>query len=211
MPHAPAPVDHLVYAAPDLARGMAEIERRTGIAPAPGGQHPGRGTHNALLALGDDAYLEIVAPDSAQPAPAAARWLGVDAVAAPRLTTWAARGRDLEALHRRAAARGVPLGALRTGARDRADGVRLSWRLTDPEPLVADGLVPFFIDWGDSPHPSASAPRGVTLVALRPEHPDVERVRPMLHAVGLDVPLVRAAVPGLVAVLDTPNGRVELR
>ena len=35
-----------------------------------------------------------------------------------------------------------------------------------------DGLVPFLIDWKDSPHPSASTPQGCTLVSLRGEHPD---------------------------------------
>jgi len=44
------PIDHLVYAAPDLDAACAEIERRLGVAPSPGGQHIGRGTRNALVA-----------------------------------------------------------------------------------------------------------------------------------------------------------------
>ena len=42
-------IDHLVYAVPDLAAAVADIEERTGVAPVPGGAHVGRGTYNALL------------------------------------------------------------------------------------------------------------------------------------------------------------------
>lgn len=205
------PVDHLVFATPDLERGMQEVERLTGVTPTVGGQHPGRGTRNVLIALGTDAYLEVVAPDPDQPPPAAGRWLGVDSVAASRLTAWAAHGRDLHHLRNRAVRRGVPLGEVRSGARRRADGVMLSWRLTDPEPAVAEGVIPFFIDWGPSPHPSRAAAHGATLADLRIEHPDVERVQRMLRALDLDVAVTRAAHAALVAVIEGRHGRIELR
>lgn len=204
-------VDHLVYATPDLELGVEEIERLIGLTPTLGGQHPGRGTRNALLALGSDVYLEIVAPDPDQPPPARGRWLGVDAAAAGRLTTWAAKGSDLPSLRRRAVAQGVRLGAVRAGARQRADGVRLSWQLTDPDPLVAGGVIPFLIDWGDSPHPSRSAAQGASLVDFRVEHPDVERVRRMLRALEVDVVVAHADRAALVAVVEGRRGRVELR
>jgi hypothetical protein len=204
------PVDHLVYATPDLERGMEEIERLTGVSPTLGGRHPGRGTRNALIALGANAYLEIVAPDPDQPA-VDARWLGVDTVTASRLTTWAARGSGLHDLRRRALERGVPLRAVRQGTRERADGVWLSWYLTDPDPLIAGGVVPFLIDWGDSPHPSRGASQGASLVDFRVEHPDPEGVGRMLRALDLDVAVTRAQYVALVAVIDGRRGRVELR
>jgi hypothetical protein len=204
-------VDHLVYATRDLDRGIEEIERLTGVAATLGGRHPGRGTRNALVSLGADVYLEIIAPDPDQPPPPGGRWVGVDRVSTSRLTTWAAKSHDLEKLRRRAAEQGVQLGEVQSGSRQRADGVTLAWRLTDPEPLVADGVVPFFIDWGSSPHPARSAAQGASLVRFHVEHPDAADVQRMLRALELEVTVVPAKGAALVAVIDGPRGRVELR
>src|SRR6186713_405022 len=89
-------LDHLVYAVPDLDSGVADLEQRLGVRASAGGQHQGRGTRNALIALGPDSYLEILAPDPAQPRPAAGRWFGVDENVPARLAGWAAKGADLE-------------------------------------------------------------------------------------------------------------------
>ena len=45
-------IDHLVYAVPDLPAAVADLAERFGVEARAGGRHLGRGTHNALLALG---------------------------------------------------------------------------------------------------------------------------------------------------------------
>src|SRR5262245_49581764 len=179
-------LDHLVYATPDLDRGVATIEKLLGIRAAAGGQHPGLGTRNALVALGPSSYLEIIGPDPEQPRPAGRRRFGIDELSAPRLVRWVVKGTDLEKLAAAAAGHGVMLGPVIPGSRRRPDGVELSWRYTDPNTVLGDGLVPFFIDWGTSPHPSASAARGATLLQVRAEHPDPGPVQKMLDVLGLD-------------------------
>ena len=204
-------IDHIVYATPDLNRGIGEIEKLLGVRATPGGQHPGRGTRNALLALGPTAYLEIIGPDPEQPAPQIPRHFGIDGLKESRLVTWAAKGHDLEQLVQTAMTNEVRLGEVTSGSRQRPDGLLLSWQYTNPRAVVADGIVPFFIDWGRSPHPAETAAKGLSLVDLRAEHPDAERVQRMLQQLRLDLSVRRGPRPSLIAVINGPRGRVELR
>ena len=204
-------VDHLVYAAPDLNRGVEEIEKLLGVRAVAGGQHPGRGTRNALIALGPTAYLEIIAPDTVQPPPKEPRHFGVDGLKESRLVAWFIKGSDLKRLRDEAVSKGVPLGEVKSGSRQRPDGSQLSWQFTDPSTLVADGIVPLLIDWGKSSHPAHTAAKGATLVSLRAEHPDVKGVREMLRHLGIDLPVKQGNTPALIAVIEGPRGRVELR
>jgi hypothetical protein len=206
-----AKVDHLVYATPDLDVGIKRLEDLLGVRAAPGGQHPGLGTRNALIALGPSTYIEIIGPDPDQPKPAGPMRFGIDDLAAPRLVGWVAKGIELERLVDRARRSGIALGDVISGSRKRPDGVVLSWRYTDPSVVIADRLVPYFIDWGRSPHPAATAAPGVTLVALRAEHPDATRVQRLLDQLGLDLQVQAGPAPALIATLDSPRGRVQLR
>ena len=204
-------VDHLVYATPDLKLGIDAVEKLLGIQATPGGQHPGAGTRNALVALGPASYLEIIGPDPEQPHPPGPRRFGIDGLKAPRLAAWAARGQDVERIAADAARNGVKLGAVGSGSRKRPDGVLLSWRFTSPATLLADGIVPFFIDWGKTPHPAQTAAAGATLVALRAEHTDARGVGEMLRKLGVPLPVASAPAPALIATVDCPKGRVVLR
>jgi hypothetical protein len=203
--------DHLVYAVPDLESGIAELERRLGVRAVPGGSHRGLGTRNALLSLGADCYLEIIGPDPEQPPPAARRPFGLDALAAGRLVTWAVKARDLERCVQTARRVGYDPGEIRSMSRDRPDGVRLEWRLTLRAEPAGEGLVPFLIDWGATESPAQRAARGCRLIALRAVHPRLAAVATLLHALDVELALDPGPQPQLIAILDTPRGRVELR
>jgi hypothetical protein len=203
-------VDHLVYGVFDLDAGVADLEHRLGVRAAAGGKHVGRGTHNALLGLGGQAYLEISAPDPEQK-PVGALPFSLETLTRPRLVAWAIRVSGIDAFIERARRGGYDPGEAREMDRVQPDGVRLAWRLAQEAPGGRSFLVPFLIDWLDTPHPAASAPAGVTLAELSGVHPEPESVRPALEALGAGLTVVEGPDPALVAALDTPRGRVELR
>jgi hypothetical protein len=205
-----ARVDHIVLATPDVEDTADRLTTMLGVSPVPGGSHPAWGTLNALVALGDRVYLEVVGPDRESPPLDSPRPFGLDGIQAPRLVTWAVRGRALGALVAHARADGIELGEVQRRTRRRPDGVLLGWSMTDLDAPRMDGLLPFFVDWGVTPHPATSSPRGGTLVGLRALHPDPEELRRALRLLGLALEVERADVPELIASLETHRGRVDI-
>lgn len=203
-------IDHVVYGAPDLDDGVTALERLLGVRASFGGKHTGRGTHNALLALGESSYLEVIAPDPAQQHQGPLSF-GVHPGMQARPVGWAAHTREIEARVARSRAAGHDPGDVQHMQRQTPDGTILRWRLTRSSDEPGNFLVPFLIDWGETPHPSQTAPPGVRLVRLRAEHPDPDSITAQLQAMEADISIDQAPAPALIAVLETPRGRVELR
>lgn len=203
-------IDHLVYAVRDLEAGMDSVERLIGVRAMRGGRHPRYGTHNALLALGAGIYLEIIAPDPDLPPPPRGLPFGLDRPDLPRLSTWALRCNDIERLHRSAAARGLDLGLIEPGRRDRPDGAVLRWKLTDPHVLALDGIVPFLIDWADTPHPASDAPTGAVLEDFTLRHPEPDRVREWFDVLEIGLKITAGASARCEATIRGARGPVSL-
>ena len=206
----PAGVDHLVYAVADLKAGMDDIEQLFGVRPARGGRHPRYGTQNALLALGPQTYLEIIAADPQLPRPEQGRGFGVEAANLPRLETWALRRESIEAVAEYVEAMGISLGSVASGAREKPDGTVLTWKLSDPYACRMNGAVPFLIAWGDTPHPATSAPLAGELVSLRIMHPNPDAVRAALGAMGVNMMVEEGPEKRLLAIIQTRNKVVRL-
>jgi hypothetical protein len=185
------------------------VHRRFGVEATGGGQHPGRGTHNKLLALGPRTYLELVAPDPSQPEPSTPRPYGVEGITHGGLVGWAVAVEDIEAVRVHARSQGFDPGPVIDGHREDATGRLLHWRATANAEVA--GLTPFLISWGDVPHPAVDAPAGLRLTYLLVEHPRPTQIRTALAAMGVDVEVRRAPRPALVARIDSPNGESELR
>lgn len=177
-------IDHIIFADPDLARGIATFSSRYGIVPSEGGRHLGFGTRNALVGLGEGAYLEIMSVDPEQDVPAGERFFALEATSVPRFAAWCARA-DRPLTETVAIARdfGIDLGEIIAMSRRRPDGSVLSWTLTSPF-APRESVLPFYIDWGGAPNPGLSLSPQLALHSLTVAHPDSERMRRILDALG---------------------------
>jgi hypothetical protein len=204
----PLELDHLLYATPDVDATVAELEGRFGVEFRAGGRHPGWGTRNAILPLGDRTYLEVIGPDEAQPETEGRRILDVDRLGRPRLAWWAVRPLRMALTCGTFETAGFVTGPVIQGERRQGDGSRLVWQITDPRVRLLDGLLPLVIDWEGASHPGAEG-SGVTLTEFRLRHPDHATLSPTFVALGLP-PVHAGTAPELAAVFDTPNGAVTL-
>ena len=168
-------IDHLVYATPDLRSGVEQMAALLGVTANAGGSHPGLGTCNALLALGPQCYLEIVAPDPTHTDFVGTRPFGIDSLDAGRLVTWAARRSNLREFVHSAKSQGVDLGEVFAMSRETPEGMQLDWELTFPAITQGVGVVPFLIDWGRTPHPAEGAPSRPLILSLWNTGPDTIR------------------------------------
>jgi hypothetical protein len=183
-----AEIDHIVVGARTLEEGAAYIEAHLGVRPGPGGKHEGAGTHNMLLGLGKERYLEVIAPDPSQPDTGHPLPFDMDTPsvklmleAEPRLLAWVARTPVLDAVVTR-------LGTHHAGEIRAMRRGKLSWRIASP-PQNQDmqNLIPSLIQWDDG---KGAAPKladsGVRLVSLEAELREVDALRQALAARGLD-------------------------
>jgi hypothetical protein len=202
-------IDHVIVGAADLDAAIAEIERLTGVRPVIGGVHPGRGTRNALLSLGEGTYLEIVAPDPAQSVDSE----DVRALRAlPRPTPfgWAVSADTESALRSALSGADIAITDPKPGSRAKPDGSVLRW-VTFGYATLDKPQAPFFIIWADPAlHPSRTSAAGCRLSGMAIESPDAAAISHAIAPLGLRAPVKAAAEDRIRLSLSCPKGEVRL-
>ncbi len=141
-------IDHVVIVVPDLASAMADFGR-AGFAVTPGGEHADGMTHNALIALADGSYIELIAFKSPHVSPEH-QWAAWHARGSG-LVAFALLSDDLVEDTANWRERGLPFAGPRDGGRQRPDGQTLAWRTanfavpggqTTPLPFVIQDMTP---------------------------------------------------------------------
>ena len=204
-------IDHLIFGAPNLQAGIAFIRQKLGVSPTGGGRHPDFGTHNAVFRIGEHTYFEIIAPDPQQADQAKKIWMELDRLEAPGLIWWAARTKDMATSLQRAKVAGWDPGRPMAGSRTTTEGVVLNWQLSDPFRVQEDGVLPFLIDWGDSPHPTDNMPKAaVALIDFQLLHPQANRIRSTLASIGIHFPVYDHPTPQIRAGFAMEAGKLYL-
>lgn len=204
-----ARLDHLTVVAPSLEAGAAYVEAALGVLPGAGRAHPGMATHNLLLALGPDVYLEVISADPGAVPVSRPRWFGIDHVlpsSPARLAAWVASTDDI-------AEAAIPeLGEVETMRREHH-----TWKMTATADgsLPLGGAAPLLIQRSSSINPAAALPpRDLLLQRLRIRHPAPSRVIALLAQIGLAsqpaVTVTEGKECSLIAEIQTPFGLREL-
>jgi Glyoxalase-like domain len=205
----PKLLDHILLGCNDLQHGIDFVEQHTGVRAVFGGVHPGRGTRNALLALGERRYLEIVAPDPAQPDATDPLALHLRKVSKPQIVGWAAHPGDLGSFAKKLRDAGVAFEGPSPGSRKRPDGRVLQWQTLTLKDNPS-WLLPFFIEWSaDSLHPSADAPAGCRLIRFEGMTPEPDKPARTAALLLLDLPIAKGAKPQLYATIAGPKGELS--
>ena len=196
-------LDHLAVAAATLGAATDHVAQALGVTLQSGGEHAVFHTHNTLLGLADELYLEAIAINPDAPKPDRPRWFDLDRFAgAPRLTNWICRCDDLDAT-----LAALPGGFGTPVSLQRGD---LRWRMAVPASgiLPFDNCAPALIEWEGNAHPAKRLnPSGCKLQELYISHPDASELRDVLvpHLKDERLKFINGAV-GLRAVFLTPNG-----
>ncbi|HEX8894088.1 MAG TPA: VOC family protein, partial [Terriglobales bacterium] len=209
----PAMLDHLLLGCSDLEQGIAFVESHIGVRPAIGGVHPGRGTRNALLSLGQLHYLEVIAPDPAQTATPTTRaelLARLKRLTLPTLVAWAVHTSDIVGVANRLRKAGITFQGPSAGSRARPDGKILHWQTLNLD-NDREGLLPFFIQWGaDTVHPSVDAPAGSKLESFAVVSPQSALLSSDFQKLGIDVEVASGNSARLRAFIAGPKGKFEL-
>jgi len=210
-------LDHLVIGAETLHQGVDYIRSVLDVELPKGGLHKTMGTHNHLMQLGNDSYIEVIAINPEAVAPRQPRWFNLDdglmrasLQRQPRLITWVINTADIKAVELDAK---ISIGVPTELSRD-----SLSWQLglTEDGRLLANGLVPYVLQWHTEQHPSRSmADLGCRLQSLEIFHNRPGWLRSVLSSMGADHLVSIHALPDtetpyLSANIETSSGLVNL-
>ncbi len=197
--------DHIAIVAMTLEQGVSYVQNTLGIEIPYGGSHPRMGTHNHLLSLGSNEFLEVIAIDPNAKCPNRPRWFNLDKLhnIKPRIGAWIVNTSDIKSSLQFTSA---GCGSLEEMTRD-----SLKWQISIPSDgsLPFGGAFPTIIQWPMGSHPASNMKDlGCELMRLKIEHPEADTINQKLADSFEDqrVSICIGSEFTMKAEINTPNG-----
>lgn len=184
-------IDHIVYCVPDLEESIAFFENTVGVKPVIGGKHSNEGTHNAILNLGGQSYLEILAVDKSNDKVSSPLWMGVDHIKEPQVTRWCIKSDGMKDQAKILKTYDSSLGEISSCVRLLPNGKSLNWQMTRPSRIdLQVNIIPFLIDWSASfRHPTDDLPIHIQLLDIALYTNSDRSPVPTLQALDCNIPV----------------------
>lgn len=176
-------LDHIGLWCRDLEASAQAFSKLMQVSVEPGGRHDGQGTWNKLVGATNGQYVELIGADPTQTATGPIiKAVGDQADLTSCLAAY--RTPDLEAVHAKVLAAGAESLGVQSMGRIGADGKKLSWRLLFIRHRD-HAVLPFFIDWQTTPHPSSRLAPALTVNAPIFKTPDPQGLAQLFKQLGV--------------------------
>ena len=206
-------IDHIVIGAANLISGTNILEKKLGTEFSPGGEHKIMGTHNQLLKLQSDIYLEVIANNPNVDKPSRPRWFSLDEARtkekikhSPRVLCWALEVDNIEDTVKKC---GYNPGEILKISRG-----ELTWKITVPSNgmLAENGVLPALIEWPTDQHPTKKLTNNkVSINKLSLFHPEPNKIKSIIsNLIESDLIHVSESLPKIELILTTQNGKVVI-
>ena len=206
-------IDHIVIGAANLISGTNILETKLGNKFSPGGEHQIMGTHNKLLKLQSDIYLEVIANNPNVDKPSRRRWFSLDEARtkekikhSPRVLCWVLEVDSIENTVKKC---GYKPGEILQISRG-----ELTWKITVPSNggLADHGVLPTLIEWPNDQHPSKKLTNSkISLTKLSLFHPEPNKIKNIIsNLIESDLIRVSEGFPKIELILTTQNGKVVI-
>ena len=206
-------IDHIVIGAANLISGTNILETKLGTKFSPGGEHQIMGTHNKLLKLQSDIYLEVIANNPNVDKPSRQRWFSLDEARtkekikhSPRALCWVLEVDNIENTVKKC---GYNPGEILQISRG-----ELTWKITVPSngSLVDNGVLPALIEWPSGQHPSKKLINSkVSINKIALFHPEPNKINNIIsNLIESDLIHVSEGFTKIELTLTTQNGKVVI-
>ena len=206
-------IDHIVIGASNLIAGTKILETKLSSKFTPGGEHMIMGTHNKLLKLQSNIYLEVIANNPNVSKPSRQRWFSLDEARtkekikhSPRALCWVLEVDNIEDTVKKC---GYNPGEILQLSRD-----ELTWKVTVPSngKLVENGVLPVLIEWPSNQHPSKKLNNSkVSINKISLFHPEPYKIKSIIsNLIESDFIHVSEGFPKMEIILTNQNEKVVI-